>query len=123
MPPSIDGLSVGDPLDPEWREACQRACDAFAARVGGGDAVRAQAEDTMRWAVQGHTVEVIVPRLMKLNEALLRLGVAALVTAVSQVNDPNCIDAPIDHAELLEMLRGSLEEPEDPDRTVSGFDF
>jgi hypothetical protein len=105
-------IPVDDLLDPGWSQTVKVALDAYAARKGGGSAVSAQVEDSIRWSLQGRSPEAAIHRLTQLHEALLLIGSAALDVAVRQVNAPaKGFDAPMDYLELLELIGEVVRNP------------
>jgi hypothetical protein len=89
--------------------------EAYAARKGGGPAVAAQVEDSIRWSMEGQTPEDALHRLAQLNEALLLIGSAAIDVAVRQINAPaKGLDAPMGYLDLLELIGEVLRNPELP---------
>jgi hypothetical protein len=104
--------SAGTPLDADWAETLKVALNAYAARKGGGSAVSAQVQDSIRWSMQGHSTEEAIHRIAQLNEALLLVGSAALEVAVRQINAPaKGLDAPMDYLALLELIGDAVRSP------------
>jgi hypothetical protein len=98
--------------DTAWDGIVKVALDAYAARKGGGPAVAAQVEDSIRWSLQGQTPEDAIHRLAQLNEALLLIGSAALDVAVRQINAPaKGLDAPMNYLDLLELIGAVVRNP------------
>jgi hypothetical protein len=102
----------GEAPDPAWDGIVKVALEAYAARKGGGPAVAAQVGDSIRWSMQGRSVEDAIHRLAQLNEALLLIGSAAFDVAVRQINAPaKGLDAPIDYLDLLELIGEVVRNP------------
>jgi hypothetical protein len=103
----------GDVRDPSWDGIVKVALEAYAARKGGGPAVAAQVEDSIRWSIEGQTPEDALSRLAQLNEALLLIGSAAIDVAVRQINAPaKGLDAPMGYLDLLELIGEVVRNPE-----------
>jgi hypothetical protein len=106
----------GKAPDPAWDGIVKVALEAYAARKGGGPAVAAQVQDSIRWSIEGQTPEDALHRLAQLNEALLLIGSAAFDVAVRQINAPaKGLDAPMDYLDLLELIGEVVRNPESRD--------
>jgi hypothetical protein len=101
--------------DPAWDAIVKVALEAYAARKGGGPAVAAQVQDSIRWSMERRTPEDALYRLAQLNEALLLIGSAAIDVAVRQINAPaKGLDAPMGYLDLLELIGEVLRNPASP---------